>query len=368
MDREKQIIRVSIINMIGNLLLAATKGVVGTLTGSIAITLDALNSLADALSSVIAIIGTKLAGKQADREHPFGYGRVEYFASIAIAALILAAGLEALVESVRSIIHPTTPEYNVVTVVIVAVAAVIKFGLGALLLRKGKALGSGSLVGSGTDSLMDGGVSTATFVAAVLYMTVGLQVESWLAAIIAIMIVRSGVGLLRETISKLLGERVDPKIAARVERAVRSVDGVKFASGLVLLDFGPDRNAGAIHVTVDGRMTVAEFDSIAHAVQEKVYHECGIALASVSPYPDSSYDESTHEIRASVAQVVWGHKDVVEMRGLYIDSAERRVRFDVVVEFHALNDGELRRQIVEACEKNNPGWAFDVRIMPDVAD
>ncbi len=369
MNRENQIIRASTINIAGNVLLAVVKGITGTLTGSIAITLDAVNSLADALSSVIAIIGTKLAGKSADRDHPFGYGRIEYLSSIVIAALILSAGISSFVEALRSIIHPTDPQYSVVTILIVAAAACVKFGLGALLLREGKRLGSGSLIGSGTDSFMDGGVSCATCVAGIVYMAFGWKVESWLAAVIALLIIKGGISLLFETASKLLGERADPEIVAKVEREAQSVDKVKLANGLVLQDFGPDRLTGSIHLTVDGQMSVAEFDTVARATQNRVYENCGVVLTGVTPYPDVTADDaSLREIRTAVSHIVWSNDNVVDLRGLYVDSNTSTVRFDAIVKFGSGDRTELQTQLLAACEAECPGWKFDIRVIPEFGD
>lgn len=368
MDRERQIVRVSVVSIVGNALLAVAKGIVGLTTGSIAIALDAVNSLADALGSVIAIIGTKLAGRSANREHPFGFGRFEYLSSILIAAIILSAGVSSFVEAVRAILHPKTPSYTVASLVVVAVAALVKYGLGYYMKREGKRLGSGALVGSGTDSFMDGCVSMATFLAGVLFLTLGWQIESWLAAGIALLIVKSGTALLLETASKLLGERVSPEVAEKVEQEVRSIEEVRLASGLVLLDFGPDRLVGAIHVTVDGRMTVSEFDRVARAVQSHVFEETGVMLAGVTPYPDVSHDDSARDIRSIVGRIVWGHDHVVDLRGLFVNPDTRSVRFDAIVDYGVKDRNRYCTQITEACENGCPGWSFDVRVIPDVGD
>ncbi len=368
MSRERQIIGVSIKNIVGNVALAGAKGVVGVTTGSIAIALDAINSLADAMTAVIAIIGTKWAAKSANRDHPFGYGRMEYLTSILIAAIILAIGISSFVESVRSIIHPTTPQYSVMALVVVAVAAAVKFGLGIYTKRAGTRLSSGSLIGSGMDALMDGCVSTATCLAGVLYLTFGIAIESYLAAVISLLIVKSGTELLVDTSSKLLGERVSPSVAEKVERAAREVDEVRLASSLVLLDFGPNSTGGAIHVTVDGQMTIAEFDRVARDVQERVYETCGVRLAGVTPYPDATADDDMHEIRSTIGSIVWRQDHVVELRGLYVDPIAHVARFDAIFEFGTDDPKKLRKQIVESCEAEYPGWTFEARVLPDVAD
>lgn len=368
MDREKQIVRSSMLNVLGNVVLAIAKGAAGVASGSVAIILDAVNSLTDAFGSVIAIIGTKLAGRSASHNHPFGFGRIEYLTSIIIAALILSAGISSFIEAIRSIANPTTPQYTFVSLAVVAVAALVKFGLGVYLIRTGKRLNSGSLVGSGTDSMMDGGVSVATFSAGIIYITLGWQIESVLAACIALLIIKSGAQLLFSTASKLLGERMSPDVVSKVEREVRAVDGVRFASGLVLLDFGPDEVVGTIHVTVDGHMTVSEFDVVAREVRSRVLDKCGVTLAGVTPYADTGADESARKVRAAVGRVVWGNDDVVEMRGLYADPQTHIVRFDAITKFETADLNLLRKQIIEDCEQVCPGWDFEVRVMHHIGD
>lgn len=368
MDRESQIVRASIINVVGNVLLAVAKSAAGFASGSVAIMLDAVNSLIDALGSVIAIIGTKLAGRSADHDHPFGFGRMEYLTSIAIAALILSAGISSFGEAVRSIIHPTTPSYGFVPLAIVAVASLVKFGLGFFLISRGKQIESGSLVGSGTDSIMDGGVSVATFAAGIIYLTTGLQIESLLAGGIALLIMKSGAQLLLSTTSKILGERLSPKIASEVEREVREIDEVRFASGLVLLDFGPDLVAGTIHVTVDGNMTIAEFDAVAREVRARAKKACGVTLAGITPYPYVGDNELIRELRAAVGRIVWGHEQVVELRGFYADQEARIVRFDAVADFDAGDLEQLRTQIVDACMAEYPDWDYEVHMLYNVGE
>lgn len=367
-DRNRQIIRASFISIIGNVVLAVLKAIVGIASSSIAITLDAVNSLADALSSVIAIIGTKLAAKPADRDHPFGYGRIEYISSVVIAVLIISAGVSALVESIQSIMSPHTPDYSIVALIIVGVAAVVKAILGLYLRDIGKKVHSSSLMGSGSDSMMDALVSAATLLAAILYLAFGILVESWLAAGIAVLICKSGLELLVDTLSKILGERMDPGITAKVEREARKVNGVQLASGLVLMDLGPDRVTGSIHVTVDGDMTVAEFDRLARDVQRRVYKKTGVTLSGVTPYAASAGDDVVARVRANVGSIVWQHEHVVEMRGLFIDPDARTIRFDAIVEFGSGDLCELQDDIARACEESLPNWSFEVRALPEVGD
>ena len=187
-ERDKGIIKTGIVGIVVNVLLSAFKAAVGLLSNSIAIVLDAVNNISDAASSLITIVGTKLAGKRPDRKHPYGYGRVEYLTTIIVAVIVLWAGVTSLQESVGRIINPEEASYDAVTLVIVAVAVVTKIVLGLYTKRNGQKLNSGSLVASGTDALMDSIISAATLLAAFIFIFTGVSLEAWLGVIISIVL------------------------------------------------------------------------------------------------------------------------------------------------------------------------------------
>ena len=235
--RDKVITRTSIIGIAANVALAGFKAVVGILSNSIAIVLDAVNNISDAGSSVITIIGTKLAGKQPDRKHPFGHGRIEYMSAMIIAVLVLYAGITSLTESIGAILHPEEPSYGAAALVIVAVAVVVKIVLGRYVKGVGEKVNSDSLVNSGTDAMMDSVISASTLVAAVIFLLTGISLEAWLGVIISAVIIKAGIDMLRETLSELLGDRealirrqlirtgsARPRTAVRAGKAARQRD------------------------------------------------------------------------------------------------------------------------------------------------
>ncbi|MBQ1791104.1 MAG: cation transporter, partial [Oscillospiraceae bacterium] len=169
-SREKTIIRTSIIGIVANVFLAAFKAAVGLMSHSIAIVLDAVNNISDAGSSLITIIGTKLAGMEPDKKHPFGYGRIEYLSAMIISVIVLYAGITSFVESVKKILHPETPDYTPVSLIIVAVAVVVKILLGRYVKRVGERVNSDSLINSGKDAMLDAVISASTLAAAVIFL------------------------------------------------------------------------------------------------------------------------------------------------------------------------------------------------------
>ena len=193
MDRSSQIIRTSWIGIAANVLLAGFKATVGILANSVAIIMDAVNNLSDALSSVITIVGTKLSQRPADRKHPFGFGRIEYFSAIIIAIIVLSAGITSLIESLKKIFDPTEPEYSTVTLVVIAVAIVVKLILGQYVKRKGEQLKSDALIASGSDALFDAIITLATFISAGVMLLWNVSLDGILGALISVVIIRIAV-------------------------------------------------------------------------------------------------------------------------------------------------------------------------------
>ena len=237
-SRDKIIVRTSIIGIVVNLLLAAFKAAVGFISGSIAIVLDAVNNTSDAASSLITIIGTKLASKQPDRKHPYGHGRVEYLSAMIISAIVLYAGITSLIESIKKIITPTEPDYKAASIVIVSVAIVVKLLLGTFVKRTGDKVNSDSLVNSGKDALLDSIISASTLIAAVIFLIWGFSLEAWLGAIISLVIIKSGIDMLRETVSQLLGQRAEADLIRKIKNTVTSFPEVSGAYDLVLNNYG----------------------------------------------------------------------------------------------------------------------------------
>ena len=268
--RARRITRTSYIGIGANILLAGFKAAVGLLSNSVAIVLDAVNNLTDALSSVLTILGVKLASRRPDAKHPFGYGRIEYFSAVTIAALILAAGAGSLVESVKKIVHPETPEFGTAALVVVAAAVVAKVLLGRYVSAQGRACNSDALVASGAEANLDALVSASTLVAAAVFMIFRVSLEAWLGAIISLVIIKSGIEMLRDTISQILGERNDAELAKAIKQTVTGFQDVQGAYDLVLNNYGPDTWNGSIHIEVPDTYSANELDLLIRSIQTAV--------------------------------------------------------------------------------------------------
>lgn len=367
-ERDRGIVQASVVGIVANVLLTAVKAAVGLLSNSIAIVLDAVNSLSDAAASGITIVGTKLAAKQPDRKHPFGYGRIEYLTTIIIAVIVLWAGIESLQQSVGRIITPEPADYDTVTLIVVAIAVIAKVGLGLYTKRAGIRLHLGALVASGTDSMMDSIISAATLAAALINLLCGLSLEAWLGAIIALIIIKAGVDMLREVLSKIIGERISPETARSVKETVASVDGVQGAYDLMLDDYGPDKLWGSVHVEVPDTMSADQIDELTRRIQRKVYRQCDVILHTVGIYSHNTKGGMAAQIRAAI--IAYAEKDpyILEVHGFYAEEKQHAARLDLVVSF----DADDRHAVVAAArkylEERYPGWSFEIALDSDISD
>lgn len=368
-NREKTIVRTSIIGIVANIALASFKAIVGLASHSIAIVLDAVNNTTDALSSVVTIIGTKLAGKPADKKHPFGHGRAEYLTALVIAVIILYAGVTALVESVKKIVHPVRPDYVPASILIVSVAVVTKIALGLFVKATGKRVNSDSLVASGKDALMDSIISASTLVAAAVFLLWGVSLEAYLGVLISFAIIKAGVETLRETLSKILGERIDASLAHAVKKTVSSCDPeIRGAFDLVLNNYGPDKHLGSVHIEVPDTWTADKIDTVTRKITRVVFEKHNITMAAVGVYSCNTKDNSAAKIRTQVSKIVHEHKDILQMHGFFVDEEEKLMRFDVVVSFNSPDMNAIHRHVTEDVQEAFPDYDIQIQMDYDISD
>ena len=366
--REKTIIRTSVIGIAANVFLAGFKAVVGLMTNSIAIVLDAVNNISDAGSSLITIIGTKLAGKAPDKKHPFGYGRIEYLSAMIISVIVLYAGITSFVESVKQIIHPETPSYNAVSLIIVAVAVVVKILLGRYVKGVGKRVNSDSLINSGEDALLDSIISASTLVAAGIFLIFHISLEAWLGAVISVVIIKSGVEMLRDTISQILGERNDAELARSIHRTVTSFPDVQGAYDLVLNNYGPDTWNGSIHIEVPDTYSADQLDQLIREITMKVFREHHVILTAIGVYSVNTKDPEVIAAHKRVRELVLAHEYVTQMHGFYLLKDQKRMRFDIVVSFDAKDRRAVYAEVVSDVQKAFPDYELQVAMDTDFSE
>ncbi len=333
MDRNKVIIRTSIIGIIANVFLAAFKAAIGLAAHSIAVVLDAVNNLSDALSSIVTIIGTRLANRRPDKKHPLGHGRIEYLSALIVSALVLYAGITAMVESIKKIIEPEEPEYSWVSLIIIAAAVLVKIFLGRYVKAQGEKVNSGSLIASGSDATFDAILSASVLLSAVIFMTTGLSLEAYVGVVIAIFIIRAGLEMMSETLNEILGRRADKELTDRIKEILNEEEEVRGAYDLIINNYGPDRNYASVHLELPDTMTVDQVDLITRRVQAKVYKETRVILTGVGVYSYNTKNDEAARIRNEVIDKVMSHDWALQIHGFYADTVNKIIRFDVVMSF-----------------------------------
>lgn len=340
------------------MLLVLFKAAVGLVSGSIAIIMDAVNNLADAMGSGITILGVVLAGRKPDAKHPFGYGRVEYLAAVVISALVLFTGISSAIESVKGIINPTTATYSLVTIIIVAGAVLVKLFLGIYVRKKGKHLASDSLVASGTDSMSDAALSASTLVAILVSSIWGVSIEGYIALVISIVIIKAGVELLLESLSNILGKRAQGELAAEIKSEISTVEGVLGVYDLVLHDYGPDSAMGSVHIEVEDSSYAAQVYKIARHVQLAVMKRFRILL-TVGIYASNTTDPAVLQLKEHVRKCALEQDGIVGFHGFFMEGDT--VIFDIVADFgcdvHAATEA-----IKEAVVRQKPSAQVHINI------
>ena len=354
MNRSAQIIRTSIVGIVTNVLLAAFKALVGFLSSSIAIVMDAVNNLSDALSSVITIIGTKLSQRPADRKHPFGYGRVEYFSAILIAVIVLSAGITSLIESVKKIIEPTEPSYTTTTLVVIVVAIVVKLLLGWYVKRQGTRLKSDALTASGSDALFDAVITLATLVSAGVMLLWGISLDGILGTLISAVIIKAGIEMLASPVGELLGSRVSPELVAEIKKEVMAYDEVHGVYDIILHNYGPEVMIGSLHVSVDDTLTAQDIHELSRKISLQMYRDHAIVM-TVGVYAVATGENQRAEIQSLVLRTLTARKDLDQIHGFFYDEKANLVTVDVVPDLSVHDEPALCQEITRELTALLPG-------------
>ncbi len=367
-SREKTIVRTGIIGIVANVLLASFKALVGVAVHSTAMVLDAVNNFSDVLSSLVTIIGTKIASRKPDKKHPLGHGRVEYLAQMIIAALILYAGITALWESVKKIITPVDPEHSAISLALISVAIVVKIFLGLYVKKQGKKAKSDLLISSGTDALFDAILSTAVLISAIILLIFKFNIEAYVSVIIAIFILKAGIEIIVEAVDDMLGHRVEVEYTKKVKESVLTFGEVFGAYDIVLHNYGPDRYLGSVHIEIDDRMTADKIDSLTRNITQKVYEDTGIILTAVGIYSNNSSNEHLMKMRKDITELVVDHKHILQLHGFYVDEEKKRITFDVVVDFDEQDREGLMKHIIGDVKNALPEYEVVVAMDSDISD
>lgn len=262
-----------------------------------------------------------------------GYGRIEYLSSMIVAAIVLYAGITSLVESIKKIIHPQEAEYSIISIVIIAVAVVVKFILGKYVKRQGEKVDSGALIASGADSIFDSILSLSVFISAIIYMIWSISLEAYVGVLLSGFIIKAGFEMMMETINHIIGQRQDKEISNKIKDLINDEKQVIWTYDLILFNYGPDKYYATVHLELPDTMSVAEVDQLTRRLQLKVYKKMEIILIGVGVDSYNTKDDEASRIRNDVQKLVLSHDWALQLHGFYIDIEQKNMRFDVIVSF-----------------------------------
>ena len=366
--REKVVVKTSIISILLNIVLAGFKAAVGLLANSIAIVSDAVNNLSDALSSIITIIGTKLAGKAPNKKHPYGYGRIEYITSFVVSAIVLYAGITAFVESIKKIIHPEVADYSAITLVILIVGIIVKFILGMYVKKKGKDINSNSLVASGSDAFNDAILSISVLASAIIYMIFNISLESYVGVLLSIFIIKAGLELIKESVDNMIGIRIESNLARNIKKDIIKEKNVQGAFDLLLNDYGPDKYSGSVHIEVPDTLTVADIDKISRRITKNIMEKYGVMLHTIGVYSVNTKDKKIKKVQKEIQDMVFSHKGILQMHGFYFDERDKTISFDIIIDFKIKNRKEVYLEIFDEIQNKYKDYKISITLDIDISD
>lgn len=330
-----------------NLLLFAGKLFAGTISGSIAITADAFNNLSDAGSSVVTLLGFRLAGRKPDPEHPFGHGRMEYISGLAVAGLILLMGVELGKSSLKKILSPEEIVSSPLVLAILAVSVAVKLYMFYYNRSIGKKIKSAAMSATATDSLSDAVSTTAVLMATLVGQLTGLNIDGWVGLLVALFILFSAYKAAKETLSPLLGQTPDPEFVERIEQIVLSYPEVLNIHDLIVHDYGPGRMMISLHAEVPADGDLLQLHDVIDNAEHRLKKELG-CMAVIHMDPIITNDAHTDALRMAVAEKVKAIDPRLTIHDFRTVSGPTHTNliFDVVVPYDVkLTADEVRRRI-----------------------
>lgn len=352
-DREGVVVTTSALGILVNLVLASIKVIVGTAVSSIAIVSEGINNATDSATALITIVGTKLSAKHPTEKHPFGYGRIEYLTSLVISVLILFTGFELLKSSIDLIFHPEEMSISYVTLVIVAVSALVKLLLGTFTIKEGKRVDSGSLVAVGLDCRNDSIVSVVTIATALVFLIFHVSLDAYAGILMSLIVLKAGIEVLKDTLGDLLGQAGEKELAKELYKIIRAEPIILNAADMMLHNYGPDAYSGSVNVEIDHEKSVGEVYAALHALQLKIMHEKNIVMVFGIYAVDQDHTES-REMRKTISAFVRKQEHVISYHALYIDPDTNDIYVDLVVDYELEDWDALRAEFTAFMAEHYP--------------
>ncbi|MBR1802348.1 cation transporter [Candidatus Saccharibacteria bacterium] len=367
MQRIKDVIKVSLVGIILNLVLVGFKAFVGLVSGSISILSDAANNLSDSISSLVTIIGVILAGKKPDKEHPYGHGKFEYVSALIIAVIIFGTGTSLLVESVRKIIIPEVANFDLPMLAIIFAGILVKIFLAKYFKIRGEKLKSDSLVASGKDALFDVIISTGTLIGALITYFSGITIDGWIGLAVSALVIKSAVEIAGDAINNIVGTRTDSNFSAEIKKAVSKDKTVLGVYDLTLHHYGPEKVIGSVHIEVNDDLTAREIHLLTRKISEEIYKKYGVIL-TIGIYATNTEKTEYAEIKQEIKNLIKNYPTILQMHGFYVDSDKMLINFDLVFDFNEKENSKIISSISKNLEEKYPKYRVQIVEDKDFSD
>ena len=321
-----------IVGICCNIFLFATKFFAGIITGAISITADAFNNLSDAASSIISFIGVKMAGKPADKEHPFGHGRIEYIAALIVTFLVLEVGFTFLKDSVSKIRTPETLNFQLISVVILILSIGVKLWLGVFNKKLGKKIDSKVMMAVFTDSMGDVITTGATILSLIVFRITGWNIDGVVGIGVALVVMWAGVGIAKDTLEPLIGEAIDPQVYDQIKAFVEKYDGIVGTHDLIVHNYGPGRSMASIHAEVPNDVDIEKSHEIIDRIERDAKQTLGLFLV-IHMDPVEMKDENVLKIRKVAEKILRELDPSCSLHDFRIVHGTRQINlvFDMVI-------------------------------------
>ncbi|WP_441561579.1 cation diffusion facilitator family transporter [Colibacter massiliensis] len=353
--RNKGITVASLKGIGSNMLLVIFKVIIGLSSHSIAIILDAVNNLTDILSSVLTVAGTRLAGKRADKEHPFGHGRIEYITTMAIAFIILSAGLISLKESAEHILHPVTSTFALTDLLIISAAIIVKIFMGFYFRKEGKRWQSDALSASAVDALYDAFLTGATLVSSLLVYFFRFDIQGYVGAVIGICIIRAAIGIVHDMYNHLIGIRADDTLIRKLKETIASYPHVGGVYDLILNSYGPGETIGSVHISLPDTLTIADVHPLNKRIASDIYDKFGIVM-TIGVYAENQNDLKALQIKKELDDILSLYPHVLQIHAFYVQECEKTIYYDLIFDFDEPDPRGALESIEKELQKRIPEY------------
>lgn len=356
--REKYGVLAGMVGIVLNIILASAKLIIGTFSGSISITADAVNNISDAGSSIITLIGFKMSNKPADTTHPFGHGRIEYISGLIVGFIVLLFGFDFIKTSVEKIINPTEITYSIWVIVVLILSIAGKLWLGLFNRKLGKSINSAAMTAVFTDCISDSGATVVTIISMLLSHYAGLNVDGYLGIIVAVIIIIAGINIVKDTINPLLGQSPEKELVNGIEKLIMSYDKVVGIHDLIIHNYGSAKTFGSVHVEVPANENVLVVHEIMDDIEVAIKKEFGIEIVAHTD-PIETDNKIVTENRTELIEIINGIDSSLSIHDFRLVSGPNHTNliFDVVLPYESeMTENQLTEIIKGKVKERKPNF------------